>query len=142
MSQLQQIIKMDENVGRAIAIIYYNGAHLIKIEGYNDKFTEKFILSELVKDVEFNLEEILNALSSAKKSLNEITNSFEIRIASYPDRENLVSEITYNGFHWVEINQELDVPTIIFYNHPNKKSWEFDFDEAFFQLKKARQRLE
>lgn len=66
---------------------------------------------------------------------------FRITIASLPDRERLVAEILYNGIQWAEISQETDQLMIQFYSHPQKKHWEFAFEEAFKILEQAKNKL-
>lgn len=67
---------------------------------------------------------------------------FRITIASLPDRERLVAEILYEGIQWAEISQETDDGLIIqFYSHPQKKHWEFLYNEAVQILEQARNRL-
>ncbi len=46
-------------------------------------------------------------------------NGFSITVASLPDRESLVSEISFNNIQWVEINHEKEETKIQFYPHPN-----------------------
>lgn len=71
--------------------------------------------------------------------------NFTIKIASVPDREEVVAEIYYDHEQWVEISQE-DVPdgplTIQFYApFDNKPYWEFPLDEAMKALEQAKKRL-
>ena len=68
-------------------------------------------------------------------------NRYRINIISLPDREYLVAEIIYNGYQWVEINQEKGNLEIQFYPHPNKPYWEFNLEEALDVLAKAKQKL-
>ena len=56
---------------------------------------------------------------------------FSITIASLPNRENLV----------VEISQETNESIIQFYSHPRQDYWEFVLDEALEALAKAKKRL-
>lgn len=66
---------------------------------------------------------------------------FRITIASLPDRENLVAEITYDGIEWAEISQETAQMVVQFYPHPHRKIWEFPIDEALSALEDAKKRL-
>lgn len=67
---------------------------------------------------------------------------FRITIASLPDRENLVSEILYEGVQWAEISQEIEDELIIhFYPHPRFKHWEFQLDKAIQVLEQAKNKL-
>jgi hypothetical protein len=68
-------------------------------------------------------------------------NDFYISIASLPDRKQLVAEICYQGFQWVEIAQETNTLTIQFYTHPQKDYWEFPLDNALNILEQAKKRL-
>lgn len=66
---------------------------------------------------------------------------FRITIASLPDRESLVAEITYNGVEWAEISQENQEMVIQFYPHPRQPFWEFPLNEALLALGKAKKKL-
>ena len=66
---------------------------------------------------------------------------FRITVASLPDREELVSEILYDGVQWAEISQETNDLVVQFYAHPRQKHWEFSFNEAIKVLEKAKKRL-
>ncbi len=69
-------------------------------------------------------------------------NDFQIDIASLPDRENLVAEIYFKGFLWIEINQEQSDKMIIqFYTHPHQHYWEFPLEDALAALEKAKYKL-
>ena len=67
-------------------------------------------------------------------------NKFRITIASLPDRENLVAEISYENRQIAEISQETDKLIIQIYSHLNKY-WEFDLEEFQNVIEKAKQRL-
>lgn len=67
--------------------------------------------------------------------------NFKIIIASLPDREYPVAEISYDNVQWAEISQETDDLVIQFYPHPNKKCWEFQLDEAIAVLEMAKKKL-
>jgi hypothetical protein len=67
---------------------------------------------------------------------------FSITIASLPDRERLVAEISYEGVQWAEISEETEDELIIqFYSHPREKYWEFEFEEAVKILEQAKNEL-
>ena len=68
-------------------------------------------------------------------------NKFEILITSPPDRESLVAEIWYNNMFWAEISEERGELLAQFYPHPNKKYWEFSFNEAMSTLDQAKRKL-
>jgi len=71
-----------------------------------------------------------------------IAKDFYIVISSLPDRENLVAEICYKGYQWVEISQELsDEMVVQFYSHPKQQYWEFPLEDALATLKQAKQML-
>ena len=71
-----------------------------------------------------------------------ISEDFYITVASLPDRENLVAEICYKGYQWVEISQEIGDELIVqFYSHPKQKYWEFPLNEALIALEKAKGKL-
>lgn len=63
---------------------------------------------------------------------------FNIKIASVPDRENLVAEIWCQEKLIAELNQEENL-MIEFYLEPNSN---FDFDELIGVLKKAKEKLQ
>ena len=66
---------------------------------------------------------------------------FSIIIASLPDRENLVAEITYGNIQWAEISKEKEEVIVQFYPHPRKSHWEFSLNEALDVLEKAKKRF-
>ncbi len=68
-------------------------------------------------------------------------NEFRITVASLPDRENLVAEISYDGFQFAEISQETGQLVIQFYRHPKKEYWEFSYNEILEIIEKAKKRL-
>lgn len=67
---------------------------------------------------------------------------FEITVASLPDRENIVAEIAYKGYQWVELSNECGKFIIQFYPHPNEDFWEFPIDEALNILQKAKEKYQ
>jgi hypothetical protein len=75
------------------------------------------------------------------KNLGNKMEQFRITVASLPDRENLVAEITYNNIEWAEISQENQEMVVQFYPHPGKAFWEFPLNEALLVLEKAKKRL-
>lgn len=67
---------------------------------------------------------------------------FRITIASLPDRENLVSEISYKNKQVAEINQETKELIIQLYaSCKEKKCWEFSLEEFQKVVEEAKQRL-
>ena len=64
-----------------------------------------------------------------------------ITIASLPDRENLVAEISYKHYQFAEISQEEKEMKIQFYSHPKQKYWEFSLEEIQDIIEKAKNRL-
>ncbi len=66
---------------------------------------------------------------------------FRITVASLPDRENLVSEILYDGVQWAEISQETGKLVVQFYTHPRQEYWEFSCEEAIEALTTAKKAL-
>ncbi len=69
--------------------------------------------------------------------------NFRIVVASLPDREEVVSELYYKNYQWVEISQEEGEEKLVvqFYSHPQKEPWVFPFDEALEALQMAKERL-
>ncbi len=70
-----------------------------------------------------------------------ILGKFKIEIVSLPMCEDLVSEIFYEGFQWVQIYRKNNELLIQFYPHPQSEFWEFPVDLAIQALEKARSRL-
>jgi len=66
---------------------------------------------------------------------------FRITIASLPDRENLVAEISYKNKQVAEISQETNELLIQIYSYKNKDYWEFSLEEFQKVLEEAKQRL-
>ncbi len=67
---------------------------------------------------------------------------FRITIASLPDRENLVAEISYKNKQVAEINQETKKLIIQLYApSKEKKCWEFSLEEFQKIVEKAKQKL-
>ena len=68
--------------------------------------------------------------------------NFRITIASLPDRENLVAEISYKNRQVAEINQEGEELIIQLYAPcKEKKCWEFSLEEFQKVVEEAKQRL-
>ena len=65
----------------------------------------------------------------------------KIKIASLPDRENLVASLWYNNVLWSEISQEESEPILEIYPDPTGKPWTFPFEEAFACLQQAKHKL-
>lgn len=66
---------------------------------------------------------------------------FEIDIVNYFDREELVAEICFDRNQWAEISPNKGKMLVQFYAHPNKKCWEFSYEEAIKALEQAKDRL-
>jgi len=67
---------------------------------------------------------------------------FRITIASLPDRENLVAEISYKSKQVAEINQETKKLIIQIYAPSKEKDyWDFSLDEFQKVVEEAKQRL-
>ena len=69
------------------------------------------------------------------------TTKMSVDIASPPDRDKLVAQISYDREQWAEIHQESASLTLELYPRQDGKPWEFSFDEALGALQRARQRL-
>ncbi len=65
----------------------------------------------------------------------------KIKIASLPDRENLVAELWDDKIQWCEISQETSDLILEIYPHPTGKPWTFLFEEAFACLQHAKRKL-
>ena len=65
----------------------------------------------------------------------------EIKIASLPDRENLVAELWYDKVQWCEISQELNELILEIYPSLTGKPWTFQFEEALEFLQRAERRM-
>lgn len=84
--------------------------------------------------------ELLDVLNRARSSL-QAAMGFEIMIASLPDRERVVAELSYRNAQWAEISQETDTLLIQFYPHPRRPYWQFSYDDAIDQLMAAKKKL-
>ena len=73
-----------------------------------------------------------------KDDLNE---KFYIALVGLVDRDNLISEIYFQGIQWAEISQETEEVRIQFYPHPYQEYWEFEVDEAILAIKLAKAKL-
>ena len=71
-----------------------------------------------------------------------MTKKMEIKVASLPDRENLVAEVWHDQTQWCEISQEANGLTLEIYPNPSGKSWAFKFEEAVAFLQQAERRLQ
>ena len=65
----------------------------------------------------------------------------EIKIASLPDRENLVAELWYDKVQWCEISQELNELILEIYPSLTGKPWTFQFEEVLEFLQRAERRM-
>ena len=65
----------------------------------------------------------------------------EIKIASLPDRENLVAELWYDKVQWCEISQELNEFILEIYPSLTGKPWTFQFEEVLEFLQRAERRM-
>ena len=66
---------------------------------------------------------------------------FRITIASLPDRENLVAEISYKNKQVAEINQETNNLIIQIYSYKDNGYWEFSLEEFQKVIEEAKQKL-
>ena len=73
--------------------------------------------------------------------MTEPTAKMTIDLASPPDRERLVAQISYDREQWAEIHQVAGSLTLELYPRPDGKPWEFSFDEALTALLHAQNRL-
>jgi hypothetical protein len=65
----------------------------------------------------------------------------EVILASPPDRENLVAQISADREMWAEINHESDHFEIEFYPRKDGDPWIFSLDELLSAIENARKRL-
>jgi hypothetical protein len=70
-----------------------------------------------------------------------MSSRISVDIASPPDREKLVAQISYDREQWAEVNQESGSLTLELYPRQDGKPWEFSFDEALTALRHAQERL-
>jgi hypothetical protein len=66
---------------------------------------------------------------------------YRICISSPPDRNELVAEIFFEEFQWVEINQESGMMEVEFYSRPDGQPWKIDFSTVIDVLHEAKQKL-
>ena len=73
--------------------------------------------------------------------MTQPTTKMTIDLASPPDREKLVAQISFDREQWAEVHQEAGALTLELYPRQDGKPWEFSFDEALTALQRAQQRL-
>jgi hypothetical protein len=73
--------------------------------------------------------------------MTQPTTKMTVDLASPPDREKLVAQISYGREQWAEVHQEADALTLELYPRRDGKPWEFSFAEALAALRHAQQRL-
>ena len=66
---------------------------------------------------------------------------FEITIASFPNKNNLVADICYENIQVAEISQENKEMVIQIYCYENKDCWEFSLDDFQKAIEKAKKKL-
>ena len=66
---------------------------------------------------------------------------FEIEVACLPSEEDLVCEIYYDGFQWVQIFRKNSQNLIQFYSHPTNNEWEFSLNDALEVLEMAKEKF-
>ena len=64
-----------------------------------------------------------------------------VDLASPPDREKLVAQISFDREQWAEVHQETGALTLELYPRQDGKPWLLSFDEALTALQHARKRL-
>ena len=64
-----------------------------------------------------------------------------VDIASPPDREKVVAQISFDREQWAEISQESGNLTLELYPRRDGKPWSFGYDEAIKTLVSARKKL-
>jgi hypothetical protein len=67
-----------------------------------------------------------------------------VKIASVPDRDNLVAELWYENEQWGEISQETENLQLEMYprsSEENDNVWSFDLNEIMESLKEAQKRM-
>jgi hypothetical protein len=69
------------------------------------------------------------------------TTKMSVDIASPPDRDKLVAQISYDREQWAEIHQESESLTLELYPRLDGKPWEFSLDEALGAFQCAQQKL-
>lgn len=67
--------------------------------------------------------------------------SFEVLIASPPDRIGVVAELWYGDQLWAELRHEGPDFLLEVYPPPGGETWLFDAEEAIGAIREARERL-
>ena len=67
--------------------------------------------------------------------------SFEIFVASVPDREKVVVEIRYNNAQLAELSNERESLDLELYPNPYGGPWRVSFEDFVLALAKAKERL-
>jgi hypothetical protein len=67
--------------------------------------------------------------------------SFEIFVASVPDRKKVVVAIWYNNAQLAELSNERESLDLELYANPSGEPWKIGFDEFVLVLAKAKGRL-
>jgi hypothetical protein len=70
-----------------------------------------------------------------------LPDKMSVDIASPPDREKLVAQISFDSEQWAEISRESGRLTLELYPRRDGKPWSFGYDEAIKTLVSARKRL-
>lgn len=66
---------------------------------------------------------------------------FDICVATPPDREHRVAEISFDHVQWAELNQERGFLEVEFYPRPDGQPWRIAFKAAVDALTEAKRRL-
>ena len=82
-----------------------------------------------------------NTCKADSASMTNPTTKMSVDMASPPDREKLVTQISYDHEQWAEIQQGSGGLILELYPRQDGKPWQFGFDEALGALQHARQRL-
>ena len=69
-------------------------------------------------------------------------NSFEILIASLPDREKVVAEIWFGEFQFAEISRESEELAVQVFPHPRGAEWLFKYADLMEVLAEAGRSLQ
>jgi hypothetical protein len=85
--------------------------------------------------------ERLRLPDAASHAMTQPTAKMTVDLASPPDREQLVAQISYDREQWAEIHQHMGGLTLELYPRQDGKPWEFPFDEAVTALRHAQKRL-
>ena len=79
--------------------------------------------------------------SADSHTMTKPTTKMTVDLASPPDREKLVAQISFDREQWAEVHQEAGALTLELYPRQDGKPWEFPFDEAVAALGQAYRRL-